>query len=256
MINTPAASHSIIIPEMPIDSNDSRPACDVGINLSALSPDGKVLASVIINYFEKLLHKQERQHEAEISHLTKRLQAMEEKHDSLENYTRRDTLVITADPSFIASKENCTRTVCDIVSSKLGVALNQADISVAHPLPDAKPRNGAEIKRRIIFKLVRREMKQLILRACLTKKPPFSINESISPTRSTILYVLRRARIDYPSKFGKCRTEDGNIKLWLPKVDNPEMLEKIDVSTRSKLEELLKVKANISSSKYNPRWLP
>ena len=225
-----------------------------GLDLSGLSSEGSKIVSLIIGYFEKVLKSQELNHEKEITALTKRIEALEDKNDALENYTRRESLVISADSSIIRPNQNSIQTVCDLVSSELNVPLNTSDISVAHPLPDTKPKNGSQPKKRIIFKLVRRDLKPVIFKACAEKKPPFSINESISPTRSTIMYVLRKAREDFPRAFGRCRSEDGSIKLWLPKTDDPESMEKITCNTRSKLEELLRVKANITSKKYSPRW--
>ena len=163
-------------------------------------------------------------------------------------------MIISGSPAVIRPGQNSINTVCDLISTQLSVPLIPSDISVAHPLPDTQPKDGSPPKKRLIFKLVRRDLKPTIFRACATKKPSFSINESVSKTRSTILFCLRRAHKDYPTKIGKCRTEDCNVKVWVPKASDPRTLEKIEVNTRAQLDRLLSVSANITSAKYVSNW--
>ena len=77
------------------------------------------------------------------------------------------------------------------------------------------------------------------------------INESVSPTKSSIMYALRKARHEFPTKLGTCRTEEGNIRLRLWKPDQPTNYMKISVNTRNELDMFMLERINYSSDKYN-----
>ena len=78
--------------------------------------------------------------------------------------------------------------------------VNPADISVAHRL-GRKPDQGPD-KRKIVVELCRRETKQDLLKACRVVKPRnFYVNETLTRTRSTVLYGLRQARKKYPNEL-------------------------------------------------------
>ena len=226
------------------------------IDTSGLSTESKKIVSCIIKglvgYFDGLMEKREEKFNNKVELLEKRIGHLEDKLDAQENYSRRDTLVLSGNIPEYTVGENCGRIIQSLISTKLEVDVGDVDISVAHRL-GKKPSEGID-RRSIIFKLCRREVKANILKACRTKKPSFYINESLSPIRSSIMYVLRKARLDYPTKFGRCFSEDGNVKVMMPEHDGSTAFKKITVNTRGELEELLLVKANCRSSKYNVRW--
>ena len=229
---------------------------DFNLDTTGLSTESKKIVSCIIKglvgYFENLMERREEKFNSKIESLEKRVEHLEDKLDAQENYSRRDTLVLSGNiPEFIVG-ENCGRIVQELISAKLEIDVGDVDISVAHRL-GKKPNEGID-RRSIIFKLCRRDVKSNILKACRTKKPPFYLNESLSPIRGSIMYVLRKARFDYPTKFGRCFSEDGNVRVMMPEHDGSTVFRKITVNTRGELEELLLVKANCRSSKYNVRW--
>ena len=151
-----------------------------------------------------------------------------------------------------SNTENCVDIVRKVVTDKLGVHLPAEMISVPHRL-GTMPKTGPD-NRSIIFRLVRRDLKYSIFRACRTKKPEFSINESVSPTRNTVQFVLRNARKLYPNKFGKNFTEEGNVRILLPKTDRSDQYEKRTINTKQALDELLMVKINKTSLGFGARW--
>ena len=58
-----------------------------------------------------------------------------------------------------------------------------------------KPKIQGEDKRNIMFKPCNRDVKQNILKSCKVVKPKkFYINESLTPLRNTVLYVMRNIR--------------------------------------------------------------
>ena len=127
-------------------------------------------------------------------------------------------------------------------------------IDVAHRL--GKPRgNNVPDKRSIIVKLCRRENKSKIFQACRLKKPnDLYVNESVSRLRSTICFVLRKARKQFPGQFGMCRTEDGNVRIMLPSSGDPSRMSKATINTRRALEELLRIRIGKTSQHFSARW--
>ena len=253
---------------------------ELGIDTTNISRENKVLVNLIIGGVKKLLDTQyQEEREAQNSRLASmenrmktledRVTALEKenqdlhtknaalnvKSDDLENYGRRNTIVISGSSLPASTKdENCIDVATDVIRAQLGLtSFSRTDIDVAHRL--GKPRPGSQDKRSMIVKLVRRENKRTIFNACRIKKPVnLFFNESVSRTRSSILYVLRKASKDFPTKFGSCTTEDGNIKIRLPTPEDPSKFTKETVNTRHALDILLRTRINADSSKYNPTW--
>ena len=68
------------------------------------------------------------------------------------------------------------------------------------------------------------------------------------------MYILRQARNTYPAKFGRNFTEEGNVRLLVPKTDGSDEFVKRTVNTRHDLDELLRVKLNKTSKDFGARW--
>ena len=108
---------------------------------------------------------------------------------------------------------------------------------------------------RIIWQSTCNTLKHKIYAACRMKKPKnIYFSDSVSKTRSTIMFVLRKACKDFPLVFGRYRTEDGNVRIFMPKPGENDGFEKITINTRSKLEDLLRTKANVDSSRWQVAW--
>ena len=229
------------------------------MDLSGLSNESQLLAKTIVTslvtYMEQQFTKEREAYEAKITSLENTIQSLRDEQDDLENYGRRNIIVLSGSSLPTApSDENCIDTATKIITEKLGmIDFRRTDIDVAHRL--GKPHSGTPDKRNIIVKLCRRENKQKIFQACRIKKPQnLFFSESVSRTRSTILYVLRKARKDYPSKFGLCKAEDGNVRVFLPSPGDPSRTIKQTVNTKKALDILLRTRINADSNKFEPRW--
>ena len=230
-------------------------ANDIDVNTDGLSEESKKLVACIIrgvvSHFEDTIGKRDKMYEDKLSTLQKRIDHLEEKIDEQENYQRRETLVMSGSLPAFTDRENTSAIVIEKLT-QLGLAVKNDDVSISHRL-GKKP--TGEDKRSIIFKLCRREMKAQIIEICKRKRPEnLYINESVSPTRSSIMYALRKARQEFPTKFGTCRTEEGNIRLWLPKSEQPTNYMKITVNTRNELYRVMLEQINYSSDRYNISW--
>ena len=259
-------------PSTPINTSSSAssitmaPPCtllqELGIEMQGLSSESKKLVAIIMKGMSKLLEqemaKERAIYNARIDKLEDQITTLIEANDDLENYGRRNNIVISGSAIVSAVQgENCIQIASDLIKNHLDVPISTNDIDVAHRL--GKPRENSPDKRPIIVKIVRRANKHLLLQASRVKKPVnVYFNESVSKTRSTILYVLRKAKKDYPHQIGPCKTEDGNVRVMIPHPDagggSDTRSRKETVNTRRELDKLLLTRIGADSSKFNPIW--
>ena len=231
---------------------------ELGIDISSLSQENRKLVQVLLKGMNTLVEKQiasiKLENEKEIQSLNKQIITLEEKLDDLDNYGRRNTIIISGrDVPRVVTDENCVNTAVECIRNRLGVEIFPNDIDIAHRL--GRPQAASEDRRSMIVKLTRRENKHKIYTACSLKKPTnLFFSDSVSRTRSTIMYVLRKARKDYPRVFERYRTEDGNVRVFMPRPGLQDGVEKITVNTRRQLEELLRTKVNVDSSRWQVEW--
>ena len=122
-----------------------------------------------------------------------------------------------------------------MLRQRVNLNININDISTAHRL--GAPRSGGPDKISIMFKVSNNYLKSDILGACRRVRPPFYVNESLTPVRSSVLYVLRKAKSKYPSKIKFCRSVDGSICAFLPPTtETGSQLRKSVMNSKSKLE--------------------
>ena len=88
------------------------------------------------------------------------------------------------------------------------------------------------------MKFCRIEDKTKVLLAARAMKPPnFFVNESLTPQRQTISYVLRKAKREFPSIIAGQKTIDGKSIVYV-KPPNPSARSvKMQINSRSKLED-------------------
>lgn len=230
----------------------------LGIDLNSLSGENKNLAVIIIQGITALMNQkfeeERRKTQDLIENLERKLVLYEEKLDDMECYGRRNTIVISGpDVPTATSDENSIEVSCQIIAAKLEVPIAPEDICVAHRLGTRKP--GGPDKRNLIVKFVRRSKKHDIYKACGVKRPQgVYFSDSVSKTRHTIMYALRKAKQRDSTKFGKVRTRDGNIRLELPNSDDSRTSKVVVVNTRRKLDELLRTRMGFDSSEFDCRW--
>ena len=141
----------------------------------------------------------------EVNTLKVKVSKMEEKIDDTEAYERRDTLVISgAGVPQATNGENSTEIVKTLIHNKLHLNIQPGEISTAHRI-GKPPINQVADRRNIIVKLCRRDLKGDILNACRQLKPDIYINESLTPIRNTIYYVIRKMRKLSPNIITGCR---------------------------------------------------
>ena len=199
-------------------------------SLNDLSEDGRRIVIAIRDEIEKLrkefaVQLQEKTtqiHELnkEVTFHKEKINKLEEKIDDAEAYERKDALVFSGEgiPS-VEPGENCTTVVCDLLSSQLKLKMNHSDISTSHRIGKKKANQEAD-RRDIIVKLCRRDIKNDIMSACRSIRPKFYVNEILTPTHSTILYVLRQAKRRKNRLVG-CSSMGGRVFAWIKSRDEP-----------------------------------
>ena len=194
---------------------------DANATLSDLNEEQMLIYSILNEKFQAIIAKLEENLTAkdknlkeisdEILVLRKRVVELEDKIEDNESYERRDTVIVSGDgiPA-VTDNEDSSKSVTQLIKDKINLIVNPVDIFVAHRLgrkPDQDPD-----KRKIVVKLCRRETKQDLLKTCRAVKPRnIYVSESLTQTRSTVLYGLRLARKKYPNIIAGCSSQDGKV---------------------------------------------
>ena len=149
----------------------------------------------------------------ENSSLRNTVACQDNKIDELEQYSRRESLVLSGDVLPVtAPSEDTTFIACKLINDKLGdhLQIQPEDIAISHRL-GKKPNNGPD-KRRIIARFVRRSLKFQVLKAARSKKPEnLFVTESLTPTRQLITRALHKTKKDHPRIVTKYYTNNGSI---------------------------------------------
>ena len=164
--------------------------------------------------------------EDELSRQRDELEELRTYADSVDQYSRRESLIISGYClSDECEGEDTTKIVVDLVKDKLQLELNPNSISVSHRLGKPRlnktsatpstPSTKSARPRPIIIKLVQRSIKYDLIKACAIHKPPLYINESLTPARKRILHDVLRIRASHKKKFKSCYASEGRVVITL-----------------------------------------
>ena len=141
------------------------------------------------------------------------------------------------------------------MKDQLRLEFSSNDISSAFRLGKA-PKTQKSDKRNIIVKLCRKDLKRDILSACRQMKPKFYANESLTPLRSTILYVLRKMRRLHNNRIRGCSSIDGKVCAWVrpqgAQVATRDV--RVFINNRDKLASFCKQHTGEELSKFIDNW--
>ena len=152
----------------------------------------------------------------DIKDLKNTVSKLKEQIDNNDAYERRDCLIFSGSSIPVCrTGENSTAVACELIKSKLNFEVSPSNISTGHRLGN-KSQSQEEDRRPIILKFCRREIKSDILKLCKENRPQnLYVNESLTPLRSKILYVLRLAKRNHPNKIASCKSLDGKVVVWV-----------------------------------------
>ena len=190
------------------------------IDRSGLSNDSKTMLRLFVDFFKEMCAENEEKVQGlnnEITALRQRVQSLENKVDDASQYSRLDHIVVSPKNNqglpVYSNNENSKKIVQDLFKQHLSLVVADNDISIAHRIgkvkTDPKTKKPLEDRRSIIVRLCRKELIGTIFSHCKQKEPPFYVNESLTPLRGKICYILRRIKKQLPSKLLKVRTFKG-----------------------------------------------
>ena len=255
-----ASSSTVQNTDLPRPNDENTIMDQLKLDIAGLSPDLMKLAQAIVKAVltisDAKIEAERKRHEREVEDLRHQIQELSDEKDDMENYVRRNTIVISG-PSITpaVTHEDTYATVIDIVNRKLEFQLSRQDIDVCHRLPAPKGndpnRQSDPAKKPIIVKFVRREVKHQILRASRNKKPNnIYFNESLSSTRQKIMYVIRKVKANHDDVISSYKTEDCNIRVYSPSSGEPRRFIMNTINTRRELDEFLLTKLGFRSTRY------
>ncbi|XP_063854411.1 probable serine/threonine-protein kinase pkgA [Scylla paramamosain] len=148
----------------------------------------------------------------DISQLNEKIQILETNIDSVDQYERRDTIIVSGP---VLQEENPAENAANIITSMfkdhLKVNISYSDINIAHRIGSV----NTQRKRPIIVKLTNRSLKHDLIGACIKMKPQLYINESLTPKRLSLFKNILNIRREHRDKFQQCHTKDGKIIIKL-----------------------------------------
>ena len=178
--------------------------------------------------------------------LASQLKKMTNAHDELEAYGRLDSLVFSGDKIKVYQPdEDCVSIAKNMINSELKLAMDPI-ISSAHRMgrPPA-PESTEPDKRSIIVKFVKRDDKFKVLKKATNKSTRVSglyVNESLTPTRAKILYVLRQCKKNRNSPLKGTSTLNGRVfavhKASATSSDDDPML-RTEINTKENLQDFV-----------------
>lgn len=172
------------------------------------------LSEKIVNMQKELKEKDTKinQLENHLASLSGRVDNLELQLDNVDQYERRDTVILTgASLPPETTQENTTNIVTQTIKDHLKINIKETDISVSHRLGQKKQQQN----RPIIVKLVNRSLKHDLIGACIQLRPQLYVNESLTPKRRELLNKVLTIRKSHKQKFQQCYTQDGKIIVKL-----------------------------------------
>lgn len=113
----------------------------------------------------KLISEENKILKKSIQHLECTITSLEQAHNDLEQYGRRECIEISGIPAPGPGQCENINAVVGEVGKLIGVQLKQEDISVCHRLPQPKGYKGKRKEPRIIVKFARRDVKDNFYKA-------------------------------------------------------------------------------------------
>ena len=211
-----------------------------------------------VTELEKLLESEKNEHSLKLSNmeaelaqcksenkdLTSQITKITQAHDELEAYGHRESLVFSGDKiKPHEPNEDCILIAKSIIQNTLKLNMDPL-ISTAHRMgkPPARDSSSPD-KRAIIVKFIKRDDKYQILKTARDKSTRvlgLFANESLTPTRSKILNVLRKCKGLSNGLVKGTSTLNGRVfAIHLPSPTAPQdsNVMRTEINTKEKLEE-------------------
>lgn len=211
--------------ELPLSDLDDESA-DLTELMDSLSAESKTLVKIFkvviskqfkseLEIMKKELAKKDAEIDflkSEVKDLKDKIQDLDSHLDSVDQYERRDTIIVSG-PTLPqeCQAENPLNVIVNTLKNNLKINIKEDDISVAHRLGPITQQRA----RPMIVKLKNRSLKYDIVGACLKMKPNLFINESLTSKRLNLFKQILAVRGRHRQRFQQCFTKDGRIVVKL-----------------------------------------
>ena len=235
--------------------NNSKPSTNELIaQLSDLSEENQLLANIILNSIKNvedrfsatLEEKNQRIKKLEESNrkLEERIEKLEGKFDDEEAISRR-TNVIFSGPNIPPSTpgEVCANTIRSMLQTKFQLEVPLTSIVAARRLGSRNPSSQPQAdKRSLLATFVDVEKRNDVLISCKRSRVDgIFVKEDLTSTRNSIMYILRRAKRDFPDKISGCSSRNGNVYVYVKgnsqNASNENRSQRILVNTFARLDK-------------------
>ena len=226
---------------MPTRNQQKKPASVPSSPLSKLSEDNRFLLDLLNEKFDSLIEMlTERDNridslERKITTLEDHVLTLRGRLDDLESENRANTVILSGNkvPNEVAN-ENVVEVARLVLKNELKNEILSSKIVTGYRI--GKKNNVSE-KRRILIKFNNRDDKQDFFSACKVAKPEnLYVNENLIPARAHILFLLRRAKRNFPEKIGSCGSTNGRVYVC-PKTSGNMRGNKMYISTVNELDK-------------------
>lgn len=194
---------------------------------TGLSADGKILLNAMRLEFNQMKAEKTElvnakntticELQSEIVQLHGELSTLKAEIDEADSYERRDCVIFSGNLFPPATPgEDCPKVVVETLKKELKININRSEINTVHRL-GAKPTGTGSDNRKMIVKFVRRDLKKEIIVASKRVKD-FYANESLTPTRRSILFSIRKIKKGHASIVKGFSTINGNVYAFTPPI--------------------------------------
>ena len=196
------------------------------IDQAGLSEDSKKMMKLFVTFFNEFHTNNDdkiQELNDEVKSLRERVEKLEHKVEDQSQNNILDQLVISPKDNgglpVVTKDENPKQIVRKLFQDHLSLELTENDISSAHRIGKIKvdpvTKKPAVDRRRILVRLGRKDLIPDIFTHCKESDAPFFVNESLTPTRGKICYILRKLKKKFSGKITKVHTYKGVPRVFL-----------------------------------------
>ena len=204
------------------------PPEDLPFDISNLSEESQTIISVLlyaVTNYKNEVNKIIAERDATIKSLNERVKSLENKIEIMENKIDADEANERMNEVVISGKnvppcssgENITNVVTALLRNTFSSSVSPSNIVKCHRIGQKpRPGSGTQDRRSIVMKLADSDIKNdLITSSKRVKADGVFICENLSPIRKSIMYVLRRAKREFPDIVSGATSINGNVFVWI-----------------------------------------
>ena len=191
--------------------------------------------------------------------LEERIEKYEENEDAAEAAENITSIVVSGPniPTY-NNGESCKTILHQLFRDKYNSVISPSDMLEAKRIGKTPLPNTPD-KRSFLLKLSSIDTKKNIFAASKAIKPEgLYVRENLTRTRNSILYVLRKARREFPTLISGCSSIDGKVFAWIPP-PNPHATgardSRMSVNSYRKLDTFCRDVLNQATTTLVPDWI-